>query len=370
MRNLNQIRSAIVHDALLEDGGSERVLLALSEMLPKADFYTSLVNTKSQTYKKLKKRIKRVWSTNPLLIYRASYLKPLINLYWESLDFSGYDLVISSSHSFSSNSLITRPDTIHVCYCYTPPKLLYPKFAKSDIYVKFSRIKKVLFPFMRIYDFVAAQRPNFFIAISREVQRRINKYYRRNSALIYPPVSVPTIPPRRRKIKNYYMLISRLYKVKGVDIVIDAFNILGQKLIVVGKGRELKRLQKRAGPTITFMGYLNEEAKNRYLIQAKALIFPSLDEDFGIVPVEAMARGVPVIALFSGGSKETIIDGKTGIFFYEPTPKALINAISCFESMNFNPRDCYNQAEKFSEKRFEKEINKFLQEALNKKVKI
>jgi glycosyltransferase involved in cell wall biosynthesis len=223
---------------------------------------------------------------------------------------------------------------------------------------------------MRIYDFVAAQRPDFFIAISRAVQSRINKYYRRNSVLIYPPVPVPDTPPRHKNVKDYYILISRLYKAKGVNIAIDAFNSLGQKLIIVGKGSELKRFQKKAGPTITFLGFLNEKAKNRYLSQAKALIFPSFDEDFGIAPVEAMAHGVPVIALYSGGSKETIIDKKTGIFFHEPTPKSLIKAVRLFESLNFNPEDCYRQAKHFSEERFEKEIKKFLQVAINKKVKI
>ena len=370
-RIISEKKIAIVHDALLEDGGSERVLLALSEILPKAGIYTSLVNTDTQTYKKLKKRIKRIWSNNPLLAYRASYFKPFINLYWENLDLTGYDLVISSSHSFSSKSIVTGPDTVHVCYCYTPPKFLYPELAETDVNNKaFQSIKRIVYSPMRNYDFVAAQRPDFFIAISREVQRRINKYYRRNSVLIYPPVSVPPTPPRRRKIKNYYMLISRLYKVKGVDLAIDTFNQLKKKLVIVGVGNELGRLRKKAGKNIIFKGYLDENIKIAYLKQAKALIFPSIDEDFGIVPVEAMAQGVPVIALFSGGTKETVADGKTGIFFHEFNQKALVGAVKRFETMNFDPNTCYKQAKKFSEDRFEKEIRKFLQGAINEKVKI
>ena len=166
------------------------------------------------------------------------------------------------------------------------------------------------------------------------------------------------------------MLISRLYKVKGVDLAIDTFNQLKKKLVIVGVGNELGRLRKKAGKNIIFKGYLDENIKIAYLKQAKALIFPSIDEDFGIVPVEAMAQGVPVIALFSGGTKETVADGKTGIFFHEFNQKALVGAVKRFETMNFDPNTCYKQAKKFSEDRFEKEIRKFLQGAINEKVKI
>lgn len=370
MKNLNRIKTAIVHDALLEDGGSERVLLALSKILPKADIYTSLVKTENLTYKKLKKRIKRLWSSNPLLTYRASYLKPFINLYWESLNLSNYDLVISSSHSFSSKSIVTGPGTIHICYCHTPPKFLYPELAETDTNKQTSLpIKKVVFSLMRNYDFVAAQRPNFFIANSKTVQRRINKYYRRDSRLIYPPVSVPKTPPSREGIKDYYICISRLMKTKGADLAIDAFNTLGKKLIILGEGNELKRLRKKAGSTVKLRGYVNEKAKNQFLKQTKALIFPSIDEDFGIVPVEAMARGVPVIAFYSGGPRETIVEGKTGVFFREHTPEALVDTVRSFETMNFDPHTCYQQAKKFSNKKFEREINRFILNAIAGKEK-
>ncbi len=219
---------------------------------------------------------------------------------------------------------------------------------------------------MRQTDFVSAQRPDLFIANSRTVSSRIDKYYRRDAVVIYPPVAIPNKKDMKRVIKNYYVYVGRLYRQKGIDLLINTFNKTGKKLIVIGTGREYKSFLSVSKSNIIFKGYLSELEKNKIVAKAMGLIFPAIDEDFGIVPVEAMALGVPVIAYYSGGVRESVIEGKTGIFFHEFSSNSLINALKRFERMKFDPSECYRQSEKFSVKKFENRFVSFISVALDK----
>jgi glycosyltransferase involved in cell wall biosynthesis len=184
--------------------------------------------------------------------------------------------------------------------------------------------------------------------------------------VIYPPVKVPVKLPTLSSRKEYYIYLGRLKPFKRVDLVIEAFSKLDRKLLIAGEGRDGNRLRKLASPNIEFLGYISEEEKAKLMKKAKAFIFAGADEDFGIAPVEAMAYGVPVIAYYSGGLKETVIDGKTGVFFKEQTTDSLVNAIRRFETMTINPKDCHKQAKLFSEEKFEREFVNFIKRSYAK----
>lgn len=358
---LKNLKVAIIHDSLIEAGGAERVIKTFLKIFPQADLYTSLVKRGDPQLEGLQERVKKAWKGIPFIDNYKTISKLLVHLYWESLDLSEYQIVISSSDVFSSKSVLTLPSTLHVCYCYTPPKFLYPEYPPVDetrISLRFRT--KVLLSIIRVFDYIAAQRPDIFIANSETVKARINKYYRRDATVIYPPVDVPAYKPTKDYLGDYYVYIGKLQGSKGVKLAIKACNRLKRKLIVIGEGRQKRELEGVAGGTISLLGFLSDKTKIDYLKKAKGFIFPSRDEDFGIAPVEAMSYGVPVIAYFSGGPKETIIDGETGIFFKGYTIDGLVNAIKRFEKMHFDPIKCYKQAKKFSEERFKKKILEFI----------
>lgn len=216
--------------------------------------------------------------------------------------------------------------------------------------------------FLRMLDFKAAQIPDYFIANSNEVASRIEKFYRRDSTVIYPPVEIPNIKLPVQK-ENYYVIGGRVSRHKGHDIAIKAFTKLGLPLKVFGgtfASYGLAQFKKSAGKNIEFYGEISEEEKWELMSKAKAFIFPSEQEDFGIIPVEAMAAGTPVIALGQGGVLETVVEGKTGTFFYERTPESLTAAVRKFEKMKFKPEDCIAQAKKFSKERFKREMLQFV----------
>lgn len=357
---------AIVHDVLIQSGGAERVLALLLKIFPSADVYTS-INKDTPHLREVQKRVKKTWQGLPFLNSYRTISKLFIHYYWESLDLSEYNLAISSSDEFSSKSIITGPQTLHICYCYTPPRYLYPEYPEiNELKTHFPFKRKVLLSILRSKDYIAAQRPDILVAISKTVQSRIQKYYQRDSVVIYPPVKIPQKNPKRLGIDDYYVFIGALDKRKGVDLAINVFNAQKKKLIVIGDGRERNNLEKIAGRSIEFTGFISEKKKIHYLKSARGFVFPSIDEDFGIAPVEAMAHGVPVIAFYSGGLRETIIDGETGIFFRKHTNRSLADALRRFEATKFNPNKCYRQAKKFSEKRFKREITKLIENAYGK----
>lgn len=368
------MKIALVHDYLKEFGGAERVLETLHNIWPEAPVYTAFVDWEGLGHHA--KRIKN-WDIKTSCVQKLwlvrkfhSPLRFLTPLIWESFNFDEYDLVITSSAWYIPRGIITRPETTHLCYLHTPPRHLYGYETGSDWKKYFPvRIYSYLVNFfLRIYDFLTAQRVDYFIANSQETQRRIKKFYRRDSIVIYPPVNIKNSPVeinrQSRSIPQYYLCVSRLAKAKHIDLAISACNQLKKQLVIVGKGKEDKFLRSIAGPTIKFLGEVEDEALLKIYAKAKALIFPAVDEEFGIVPVEAMSQGVPVIAYRSGGLKETVVEGKTGVFFDQLSVEDLIKAMQRLDKQglwkNNNKIKLINHVQKFSQERFIKEIVQFV----------
>ena len=401
------MKIALVHGFLKEYGGAERVLEALHEIYPEAPVYTSFVDFErlgphAQRIKKWD--IRESWVGKSWLIKKLhSPLRFLAPLIWESFNLDEFDVVISSSGWYICRGVITRPETLHICYLHHPPRHLYGYQTSFD-WQKHLPIRvygHLVNHYLRIYDFLAAQRVDYFIANSKETQRRIAKFYRRESEVIYPPVGMAEVayenfcvpllardktlpvhnvsgavseansknfvgsPPSTRA---YFLCVSRLARAKNIHLAIEACNRLNLSLKIIGKGREKQELEalgsRLKARNIEFLGELSDEELSKIYAGAKALIFPAQDEEFGIVPLEAMAYGIPVIAFRSGGVKETIVEGKTGLFFDKLTVESLIKAIKQYNNITINPKDCFNQAEKFSKKRFEREIKTFVNQKL------
>lgn len=393
------MKIALIHGFLKEYGGAERVLEALHEIWPKAPVFTSFVDFKglgphAERIKKWDIRespLGRTWLIKKL----HSPLRFLAPLIWENFNLDEFDVVVSSSGWYICRGVLTRPETLHICYLHHPPRHLYG-YKTSVEWEKNPLIKAyghLVNHYLRQYDFLASRRVDYFIANSEETKRRAAKFYRRDSVVIYPPVDVK-VGPRSETLKRsdlnvkgsdpvplrgtkrspvatppsgsdpYFLCVSRLARAKNIHLAIEACNKLKLPLKVVGKGREEERLQSIAGPTVEFLGEAPDEMLGRVYAGAKALIFPAEDEEFGIVPVEAMAYGVPVIAYRSGGVKETVIEGKTGTFFDKLTVDSLKKAIEQLNNRAIEPLDCINQAKKFSKERFKREIKNFITQKL------
>ncbi len=350
-------RVAIIHDIFIEFGGAERTLLALLEMYPSADVYCPLIakNNVLLVERYTKGKLFTSWlSYAPLAKNLSSFLKPFIFEYWEALDLSAYHLVISSSHSFSSKSVITGPQTRHVAYIYTPPRYLYAEYNEREFLRRepWRTLFSPLLSWLRCLDYIGAQRPDMLIAISKNIQKRIRKYYRRESIVVYPPVSVSVDPIKNWRNGEYYICVSRLAKQKGTRLIIDACNRYQLPLCVVGVGEQMKTLKRFAGPTVKFLGYVPDNKMHVVYNRARALLYCSLDEDFGIVPVEANAHGLPVVAYASGGVRETIMSGKNGILFDTYTPRGLFESIEKLNDSDITSQTCHKIAANFSQEQF------------------
>lgn len=275
----------------------------------------------------------------------------------EQFDFSDYDVVLSISSSFAKG-VITKPQTRHISYCLTPPRFLWDdshKFMEEFSYPGF--IKKLLPPFityLRMWDREAAMRVDDFWTISNFVKTRIKKYYLRDAEVIYCPVNTDKFRISN-EVGNYFFMVGRLVSYKRFDLAVKVFNTLGWPLKIAGIGPEMNHLKKMAKPNIEFLGQVSDENLAELYSHSRALIFPQ-EEDFGIVPLEAMASGRPVIAHRSGGAIETIAEGETGIFFDEQTEQSLLEALKKFEGKVFNPQTCRAQAEKFSIEIFKEKV--------------
>lgn len=365
------MKIAIVHDYLNEFGGAERVLLALSEIWSEAPIYTAFCKEGSQAATRFKnKKIITSWAQNiPFFSkYLHSPLRFLAPLIWGSFDFSEYDLVISSASWYVTKGFGTRGTNkkgpIEICYCHTPPRWLYG-YKTSIEFQKYWLVRlyaKIVGHFMRSYDFKMAQKVNYFIANSRNVAGRIEKFYRRESTVIYPPIEIPAVG--RVQKENYYFVISRIVGGKGLDIAVKTAVKLGINLKIAGSPAgyytEYKKLQKLSDNRVEFLGQVDDKQMTNLYAGAKAFLALSTDEDFGMTPVESMLSGTPVIAFRGGGYLESVVENKTGVFFNQPTVESLSEAIKRFESMKFDPRDCITQAKKFSKEKFKKEMLEFV----------
>jgi len=361
------MKVAIVHDYLIKLGGAERVLEVIHKMFPDAPVYTFIFDAEKTQHKYDKWDIrpsylqKMPWSKKKIDFYR-----PLMPAAIEQFDFSGFDLVISNNHSFAKG-IITKPETVHVCYCHTPTRYLWHQvnIANNKLGWLTRKIAPYVLNYLRVFDYLSAQRVDYFMANSKAVKDRIKKYYRRDSDILYPPVDISRFNISK-ETEDYFLIVSRLEPHKSVDLAISAFNDLGIPLKIIGAGSEYENLKSMAKKNIEFLGEISDEEVERYISKCKAFIFPQ-EEDFGITALEAQACGRPVVAFRKGGALETVVDGKTGVFFDEQTAPCLAEAIRNFDNIKFDVQEIRNQAEKFSEENFMKNLSNLIDKYCYKK---
>jgi len=369
---------AIVQDYIKEFGGAESVLETLSEIFPNAPIYTTLYKPKflgphqSRLQKKWGNRIHQsFFQYIPFAHKIISPLRLLSPLAFKSFNFSQFDIIITSATGAYFPNLINKKKAKLICYCHTPPRYLYGlptarNFTKNKFIYS---LIQVLNHFLRIIDFKSAQNVDQFIANSQTTADRIKKFYHRDSIIINPPIDLPknnfsllSKGDVAKATEGFYLAGGRLARAKRYDIAIKACNQLNLKLKIFGRDfanfeQELKAM---AGSTIEFLGEVTQDQKDQLYSQAKAFIFCSDNEDFGMVPVESMSHGCPVIAYKSGGTTETVIDGKTGVFFDKLTPKSCATAIQKFQKLKINPKDCISRASDFSTEKFVSKIKNLI----------
>ncbi len=379
MANTEKLKIALVHDYLNQFGGGERVIEQLAEIWPEANIYTSLYDQKiMQSWLKIDpSRIKTNFiSRLPFHNYLSKHYFFLYPLAFRLQNLGDANIIISTS-SYAAKFVRGKKGSIHICYLHTVPRFLWGYDTELSGYYRrgFDRflapIYKLIVPLIKYFlkkaDFSAAQKVDYFIVNSNEVEKRLEKHYKRDGVVIYPPVDTERFRIESSpKKENYYLIVSRLGGYKKVDIAVLAFNKLGKRLKIVGDGPQLDYLRSIAAPNVELLGRVADSKVTELMKGCKAFIFPTL-EDFGIAPVEAQAAGKPVIAYGQGGALETVVEGKTGVFFKEQTSKSIMEAIQRFEKMKFNPEECRWQAEKFSEKVFKENMVEFVSKVVKER---
>ncbi len=369
------MKIALVHDYLREYGGAERVLEALHEIYPEAPVYVAYFKPDglgSHQQEIQSWNIKSSWLQYlPFANRLLSPFRIFSRQMFEFFDLSEYDVIISSCNMYSAKAVNFKKGAVHLSYIHTPPRFLYG-YATSFNYKKhwYTRIGgELLNHLMRLDDYQISQKPTVLIANSKAVQKRIKKFYRRDAELVYPYVDLERFTDARVVGEGgYFLSVSRLVKGKGVEVIVKACTQLKLPLKVVGSGPELEYLQSIAGPSVQFLGHLSEEEIVAIYANALATIVASEEEDFGIVPIESMAAGTPVIAVKAGGFQETVVEGKCGTFFAKSTVEDLVSKLSQFDHSKYKPEDCQKQAAKFSKQRFQKEILKLVEQYLPKTI--
>jgi len=369
--SIKKPKIALVHDYIKEFGGAERVLEILSDIYPQADIFTTLYLPeflgphRSRLQKKWKNRLHTsFFQHTPFLPKLISPLRLLSPLAFKLFNFSKYDIIITSATGAYFPNSIRKKSAKHYCYCHTPPRYLYglPTARNLKKYPLLNFLAQIINHFLRFFDFHWAQQIDQFIANSQTVKKRIGKFYRRPAVIINPPIDLPKKNLINTNRQDFYLSGGRLARAKRYDIAIKACNQLKLPLKIFGRdfasyAQELKNL---AGPTIDFLGEVPQSKKAKLFSQAKAFIFSADQEDFGMVVLEAMAYGCPVIAHKSGGAEETVIDGQTGVFFDQLNLNSCIKAIKKFQKLSIKPTDCYRQAQKFSQSVFISKIKKLV----------
>jgi len=366
------MKIALVHDELVQSGGAERLILAMHEIWSDAPIYTSICALENLPSEFKKIDIKTSFMQK--LPFSKNLRRQYFFLYpfaFESFDFSGFDVVLSSSTRFA-HGIITKPETLHICYSNSPTRFLW----ETEKYLEGEKVgqmgKIILAPFLsylRIWDQTAVQRPDFWIANSENVAAKLNKFYRKASTIIYPGVDLrrfqKSTKPHHLKPKTYFLVVSRLLSWKQIELAIKACDELKLSLKIVGVGPDYARLKSLANSKVTFLGRVSEEDLISLYKNCKALVLTQ-EEDFGITAIEAQASGVPVIAFRGGGAKETIIEGKTGLFFYPQTPEALKETFVQFGKIRIEPQDCIKNAQKFSLQNFQIQLKNFVEDTWQK----
>ena len=361
-------RVALVHHWLTSSGGAEKVLYELHQMYPEAPIYvTSYLPVKFPEFAGADIRttfLNRI----PWLRKHHQFFPVFLGTPFKLINMDEYDLVISSCAA-EAKYVRTKSHTLHICYCHTPVRYYWTDYEWRLNNLPFGRLNwlaRIVFPLfigpLRRIDYRAAQTVDLFIANSKHIQKRIKTFYGRDSTVIYPPIATKTLLDVARTNGDYYVIVGRQVASKRLDVAIDAFNELGLPLKISGAGEEIVRQQPRAKSNIEFLGRLDDSARNALLAGAKGFVFPP-EEDFGIVPLEAMAAGTPVIAYGSGGAPEYVIDGKTGVLFDEQTPASLVKAIKRFEGMTWDEKVIRAKAKEFDAQVFRERIKAFVDQA-------
>jgi glycosyltransferase involved in cell wall biosynthesis len=359
------VKVAIVQEWLTNLGGSERLTLTLHEIFPSAPVFTSLYIPENlpSAFKNLDIKTSFLQKI-PLVKSKHQIMFPLMPYVFESFDFSNFDVVISSNHS-CSKGIITPTRTLHICYCNTPTRYLWSHYHEYRRKSQFNFLVNKFIPHfthkLRLWDRIAANRVDLFVANSAYVASRIRKYYKRESQVVYPPVATSFYQPSS-SLEDFYLVVARLIPYKKVDIVIRAFNDFKKPLKIIGTGPEYKNLKKIAKSNIEFLGNLSDQKVRDYYSKSLAFIAPQ-EEDFGITTVESMASGRPVIAYRGGGSSEIVIEGITGMFFNEQTPQCLIDTIKKFKPERYHSNIIRQHALKFDESSFKEKMKNLIEKA-------
>ncbi len=359
------MKVALVHYWLVGMRGGERVLESLCRMFPEADIYTHVAIRENLSPTINRHKITETFIAR-LPFARRHYPKylPLMPLALEALDLTDYDLIISNEAG-PAKGIIPGPDTVHLNYCCSPMRYIWDQYhvyrGRAGFFTQL--LMPVFAHYLRIWDATAAMRTDHFLADSQHVANRIKKFYRRDADVVYPPVMVDSfLPVPVSEHGDYYLWCGELVQYKRPDLAIEAFNASGRKLVVIGDGEARKQLEKIAKSNITFLGKAKFDVLQYHAARCRALVFPG-EEDFGIVPLEVQSAGRPVIAFAKGGALETVVDGKTGMFFNEASAVALNDAVDRFEASGLGEscaEDCRRNAESFSEAAFRAGISKAL----------
>ena len=356
------MKVALVHDYLSQDGGAERVLQAFRDIYPEAPIFV-LFHDKKKLPQFVTSDIRQSFiSKMPFGKTKYQWYLPWMPLATERHNLHDFDLVLSSTSAFAKG-ILTRPETLHISYCHSPTRYLWTDTHEYIHDLKYNRFIKAFLPRLihklRLWDRASVDRVDHFIANSDTVRHRIQKYYRRKSDIVYPPVDTHLFS-RSTKIQNYFISGGRFVPYKRFDLVIQAFNRLGWPLKLFGDGPELARLKKFAKPNIQFIGRVTDERKIQLIRDAKAFIHPQV-EDLRITPIESMASGRPVIAYGVGGVTETVIPGVTGLFFDRQDWESLVDVLLSFDTHTWDSALIQAHASKFSANRFKEQIRTYIQ---------
>ncbi len=360
-------RVAIIHDWLPLYGGAERVLEQMLHVFPEAELFSMIDAIPAGERGFLQEKAVRTSFIQRLPRAKTKYRSylPLMPLAVEQFDLRGFDLIISNSYAVAKG-VLTGPDQLHICYCCSPIRYAWDLQAQYLEEAGLTRgikgwLAKALLHYIRLWDTRTASGVDHFITLSKYIGRRINKVYRRESTVIYPPVDVEKFTIAGEKESSYFTA-SRMVPYKRMDLIAEAFSRMPERrLIVVGDGPEMPKVRAKAGPNVELLGYQGDVRMRELMQRARAFVFAA-EEDFGIVPVEAQACGTPVIAFGKGGAKETVVPGVTGVFFEQQTPESICAAVEDFEAHRdaFNPATIRSNAERFSAARFRIEFSEFV----------
>ena len=359
-----------MHEWLVNYAGSERCVESFTNIWKEAPVY-ALVDFLNEDERKIilkgKKAVTSFIQKLPLAKTQHRKYLPFFPLAIEQFDLNEYDIVLSSSHAVAKG-VLTNSYQLHVCYCYTPMRYawdLYHSYLKeAGLLSGISGMSaKLILHRLRTWDIISSNRVDYFIAISNHISRRIKKIYNRDSIVIYPPVDVHLYECASGK-EDFYLTASRMVPYKRIDVIVDAFSSMpDRKLVIIGDGPEMKKIKSKAGKNIEILGYQDSNVLKSYMQKAKAFIFAA-EEDFGIIVVEAMACGTPVLALNKGGASETVIDNVSGVLFNHQTPDSIKEAVMKFESLQdkFDPSTVRNHSLQFGRNIFENKIKKYVDE--------